>query len=162
MTHPKRRGRRSNASVPDVARADDAMATATHRLIMWAFPSKAVFEAVSRVVSERTRAVGPERVKQIYRAWVSSPDTLAWKGRERYDKASLRSTVPATALDVGNGRSSSSWVSELARILLQNRGAWPAQEGDSIADAEFCGPAAYRLTPLAARRAVRVELTRRS
>ena len=159
MTQP-RRGRRSNASVPDVSRADNVMAMTAHRLVMWGIPSKAVFESVSRVESERTRAVGPERVKQIYRAWLSRQDPPVWRGRDRYDKASLRRAIPPTAVDVRQGRSASSWVSAMASTLLRNHGEWPPSAGDSIVNAEFSEPAAFRLTPLAARRDAEERSTR--
>lgn len=149
------RGRPSSASVPQVARADAAIGAATHRLIMWGFPTKAAHEAVARAASARGRQIGPERVKQVYRAWLEDPDNLTWRRRERYTKESLRRTLPLTAHAAGRGRSGSSWAGELARILLEDDGQWPEQPiGDAILHAEQYGPNAYELTALAAERAL--------
>lgn len=155
------RGRPSSASVPQVARADAAIGAATHRLIMWGFPTKAAHEAVARAASARGRTVGPERVKQVHRAWLQDPENLTWRGRDRYTKGSLQKTLPPGAWLAGKGRSGSSWAGELARILLENDGWWPDEDaGDPLAHAERFGPAGYELTELAAERGLQTNWPR--
>lgn len=148
-----KRGRPPNKQRRHLAESDRLIASAVHRLLMWGVPSKAAHEAVAHCALAGWRQVGPDRVKQIYRAWLADDENLVWRGRSRYAKGSLLCSMPPAVKELRAGRSASSFVRLLAEELLKNPD-WPegAHSAD-IVDASLYGPNAYEPTALAASKA---------
>ena len=118
-----RRGRPRNDAAKDAK-----IAEAVYRLCMWGFALPEVFEAVAgAALSElgrgdhAARALGADRVKQIYGEWMKSQELRAV--RWRYAKQALELRRPPGSLRA------------LAKKVV--RGWWPRYDGPGPGDPEL-------------------------
>lgn len=129
----KRRGRPPSVSNPHTAAADGAIALSAYYLLDCGFPGRTgnsgpgVFEVVGleacrvlKRVDSYGRALGPDRIEQIFEDWFTSEQEARrrdrrWPLRERwrYTKESLSERAP-------RGMS----LAEMAADLLRNNGQW--------------------------------------
>lgn len=154
MSDAKRRGRPRNEANPKIAEHDRIIAMTVYQLACWGLPlrtgsdSPGIFEAVGlqacsvlqRSDSNR-RALGPDRVEQIFEAWFKKEQALRlsrrqWplKERWRYTKESLGESIPDKRMN----------VCQLAEELLKNKGRW-VRPGPTLSHGDLIlSPKAYR------------------
>lgn len=137
MSILRRRGRPRSSSSPKTLAADTAIARTVYHLVTWGFPlrSRGTDAGVCEVVGleacrilQRTdsvgRALGPDRVEQIFEAWfdveqASRRTSRRWPliERWRYSKGSLTARLPDKGLS----------LEEVAAELLLHGGCWIRQ-----------------------------------
>lgn len=131
------RGRPTTRSRAGRANQDAVVASAAHQLLCWGFPRKVAFDAIAKCTDDffgaARSAIGSPGVKRIYDRWVvrqrnpwhlkygavdhlpAAPTSFVFRP-SAYTRQSLRRALrPKGAL------------SDLARLLLDNGGAWPEQ-----------------------------------
>jgi hypothetical protein len=125
-----KRGRPPIASDPKLATADALIGRTVHIMIEWGMRQRTigrgtreklgVYEAVGlaartelgRTDSGDQRALGPDRIKQIYEKWRKAKSVRST--RSFYTKESLAERHPLKGVS----------VIELARVLLKKKGRW--------------------------------------
>lgn len=140
-------GRPPNATRPDVAAADRAIALTVHRLTLWGFPqdsrhgARGVFEVVGDLAleilnrhdgSEWRRALGPDQVAKIYKAWRLSERARAAVGDRRapLERASYTKRSLALRRPLRYG-----WtLQHYALALLEAGGRWNPRGAEVLLD----------------------------
>ncbi|BAO29374.1 hypothetical protein [Sulfuritalea hydrogenivorans] len=138
MPNPKRRGRPRSSSSPQTAAADSAIGRSVYQLASWGYPLRSrgdgagaceVVALEARRILNRAdsdgRALGPDRVEQIFESWFSREQEARREGRQwplrerwRYTKSSLAERIPDKTLGLEG----------LAAELLRNDGRWVGRE----------------------------------
>lgn len=114
MKEVRPRGRRPNALNPKIAESDRIIAMTVHRLSMWAFPVRDVWEEVGRQARDilgrcdsDKKPLGPDRIKQIFEKWLKTEKEVRRSGKQwplgerwRYTKESLGERCPKKPLEI--------------------------------------------------------------